>query len=197
MQFVILLYEVDLALFFGIISMMLASIVIVEQQHLKRIIEHDKKDRTKKSAGLVSFNIFKLLIEIEELHMRETEKQEEIDKMTSDDDTPLETIEEYKNSQSGILTRIFEHVKKELMSKEISDMQQSLNLFRDDFDHELLHEINTELQQLKDWKFESRLINPRQITSRDIANPESIATHYNKLSEIYTKLSKLAGFEEN
>ena len=190
------MYEINLALFFSIIGVILASIVIVEQTHLKRIIKHDKRNRTKRSAGLVSFNIFKLLLELEQLHMLETEEQEEIDKMASEEDTTLEEIEMHKNDSSARLTRIFEHAKKELMEKEISDMQQSLNLFRDDFDHEFLYEINLGLQHLKDWECESRLINPKQITSQDISKTVSVATHYDKLSEIYTKLSELAGFEK-
>lgn len=185
-----------LALIFSIVGVMLASIVIVEQQHLKKILEHEKKDRTKKSAGLVSFNIFKLLLGLEQLYILETEKQEVINKMANDN-ISLETIEQYKNSESERLTKTFERTKKELMLKEISDMGQSLNLFRDDFDHEFLHEINMELQFLKDWNCKSRLINPKQITSYDIGNPESVITRYNHLNEIYSKLSELAGFKNN
>jgi len=180
-----------LALIFSIIGVMLASIVLVEQQHLKRIVEHNKKEKTQSSATLLHHDNFKILLHLEQLNLLETEEKERIDKMMSVD-THFDIIEKYVCDISKRLTEKFKH-SKHIVLNYISGMEYDLNLFRDDFNHTFLHEMNLALQFLKDWNWESNLINPKRLNDEWYVNLNilTITTHYDSFNKLNTKLEKL------
>ncbi len=73
----------------------------------------------------------------------------------------------------------------------ILKFEQTMNLFHTDVDHELLHEITSCLQGLKDWDWESRLYNSNNMTLDSLTHV-SVTTHYNQLVKIHDKLERLA-----